>query len=1445
MGRNCPKFPDQEWKKDYRWRPEYRTPKGTPFSVPDVECDTCPTAFVTAKSRDWLWRRRQAELLWKSVGAQCWKPGAMPALEVDAFITIQSEEARYEAALDEAHDRIRDNRSKTMSDEIRIGVNIQTTNPDAIKKIRQEVALLGAEAKTTGEASEYLSKVLNEEAKVAGGLADGLQAIIKGEGKYADAIRESAAQTLLNLDKRNKVATEYLNLTRLNEQASKAATAEEKRAAKEAADAARQKLALMEQIDSSARKSFARVQAEMLGRAQSVIAEQRMEREAATGRQKMIEDTIAGIRREREERLKSDQDRRVAAADYTAWWGHQLDKREAAEKRQLRENAKAFRKHLADHEKEVRESADRIAATVNDATDGRSTNRRARALLLPFLGQGGAQMGPLGRIAVTGASFAAGTPGGEYGQVGLLSEASSVVSRMGTAGLVATAGAFVAVGLAKELYSITKASTEAAQELTNFANRLGLGTAEAERLQIMSKIVGVNFASLEAGARKLAAGLEEPNGAGRATADALRRMGIETQELTGKSREVGPVLLDFLSKLSKIPSETERIRLASLALGRESRELLPLLKNYSELDATVRQLGVTMSEGTVAELTRANQEINKMETAWEKLKKSLSAKIAPIVIPFVQTVTSLISPTSATPLNHSLKDYEFNPATGGYRLKSGSGSKDPMTTLLNFGSAQGERTAQDAASAKFRDSLMQTDELAISHKISDLKNQREDLQGKLSGRLDSESRTRLQGELNSKTAEERALEARLRGLRERAKPLADQIGSELEGLLRQVETIEARAAGEDTNEARKKAFLRKLRGQDATPAQLEKGGVAYDRLIAAQSVIDAQDVAKHRADLESRQRRAELTSETTLGAARLRSAQSEPESKAAIEELYAFTLAEAKKVYAFELAAANSIADEKERQKAVDSAISANVIRGLEAQQAHEMQILNLQIRQAEQKKALDARTRELIRSSERSELGKDFNAQERLAQAKAGFGEGPFAAMRALQIRKELASQLYQMEMDIAATTKDAGAREIQQLQAFLDLKAKGRDAEREHEIAIAEFRKKEMERVREEGGKVWDALTTKGFSGLKDLATAPFKGAGRTLFQNGYQEFTNGSKALGLDRIFSGQTETGADGTPKLTTVGRLLAGTPFGVDTSKMALEANTNVTKDNSRAVYALTQALSGGAASGGPIPGFLGLDQVLSNPAIISEKPKGLSDLFGGLFGKKPSASSAASGASGGWDDVWYAATGESSPGATAKSAKFAPFTTAGGRSSVAGGLFNSGATGGEKLASGAATAGALVGAAFGVLSGIKEGGARGGLTAASSVLGAAAALDPEPISKGILMLSALGTSLFKGVLGDPKKIFDQKVNDTLKANTYTAPEGRSVTSDLYGNDVSYDARGQARFMTPAQPIVVNVNAMDSQSFITRSSDIAAAVNHAIVSSRANPLVSTIQQAAFA
>jgi hypothetical protein len=98
LNRNCPKyFPEQEHVPGYCWIPEYKTSKGTPFEIFEVQSSECPKSVTSPLTKELLLqgsRQKNAQ----EMGISLYPAGEIEARLLDAFMIMERENARIREA---------------------------------------------------------------------------------------------------------------------------------------------------------------------------------------------------------------------------------------------------------------------------------------------------------------------------------------------------------------------------------------------------------------------------------------------------------------------------------------------------------------------------------------------------------------------------------------------------------------------------------------------------------------------------------------------------------------------------------------------------------------------------------------------------------------------------------------------------------------------------------------------------------------------------------------------------------------------------------------------------------------------------------------------------------------------------------------------------------------------------------------------------------------------------------------------------------------------------------------------------------------------------------------------------------------------------------------------------------------------------------------------------
>jgi hypothetical protein len=369
-----------------------------------------------------------------------------------------------------------------------------------------------------------------------------------------------------------------------------------------------------------------------------------------------------------------------------------------------------------------------------------------------------------------------------------------------------------------------------------------------------------------------------------------------------------------------------------------------------------------------------------------------------------------------------------------------------------------------------------------------------------------------------------------------------------------------------------------------------------------------------------------------------------------------------------------------------------------------------------------------------RSEL--DYTSQ--IIQLRTGPGGEVAAALRINDLRLTAAEKEFETTNDIVALEN-----------------TRTKLAYERGEIAEQEFARQKAQ-FREFSGGLLDSLFGGG-AGVSKFIEGAVKGLARTVFQNAATEFAYPE----LKKLIPKAGDANS-------TIGRLLAGTPFGADPTLKT--AGVTLTTAGTSLQEAADKLLAvGGVAGSGT-----------SGGGYLSSLP-GLGGIFSGVSKNNPFVFNA--------EDGTIGANPGFSPGVP-----YVPFDPNGPGSGApfAGGVTSKGAGyGGKALGVAAAAAGG-----FAAFHDFKTGGVKNDVAGVGALLGSAAAITAlipggQIVALGLGIASA-ATSLISSLLPDPKKVREDAITKEIERNKYLAPTALNISQDGSGNYTDTDRKGGLR-----------------------------------------------------
>lgn len=439
------------------------------------------------------------------------------------------------------------------------------------------------------------------------------------------------------------------------------------------------------------------------------------------------------------------------------------------------------------------------------------------------------------------------------GQLASLTRGAGALSG-GLGGIVTPAGlatvGILAIGAAaaKMSYDLVAEFAAAERETSNFADRIGVTLLQAEKLELMARLTGISINALEQSGRLLGEALENPATTGKKAADALHKLGIETVGLQGELKETGPIVLELLDKLSRIPDQATRFALANEVLGRGGKAIQPLIADYAELQRIAASLHVGEDAAGSAELLKADRAVKELSESWTLFVKSLATKIAPITISVL---------TKLTPDGHEARDdadmqgllngNSNEPGNVAARAQGIARNVKPIIDRnLQASLDQMRRLGEDAlktSGADFRAKDDKTKE-SLDEQLKAAKAAADKLRPDLRGdSIDKKTRATETAEYNKQTAEVTRLEAAIKAVAEGKKEAnrGDEEAIALRGERARLQ--EGELTGLDAINAKHDALIAKLREEDALYKKEHPGAKPNEKLTPANLAQIDQDTA--------------------------------------------------------------------------------------------------------------------------------------------------------------------------------------------------------------------------------------------------------------------------------------------------------------------------------------------------------------------------------------------------------------------------------------------------------------------------------------------------------------------------------------------------------------------------------------------------------------------------
>src|ERR1041385_9117959 len=199
----------------------------------------------------------------------------------------------------------------------------------------------------------------------------------------------------------------------------------------------------------------------------------------------------------------------------------------------------------------------------------------------------------------------------------------NLTSGVGKLGIIAGATLFGIGIAAKEGFTLVAEAGERAKSISNLSDILGSTNAEAEKLDAMAKIANVDIGGLTGFMRGLSKSLTEGGDEGKKGARALEELGIHARDSEGNLKGTYELLAEISRAGEKLDVREFEAKLTAMG-ARGAIALIPLLKNFDEVEGAAKRAGAGVNESLNHQLEVADDRLKTFGERWTILKGKLA-----------------------------------------------------------------------------------------------------------------------------------------------------------------------------------------------------------------------------------------------------------------------------------------------------------------------------------------------------------------------------------------------------------------------------------------------------------------------------------------------------------------------------------------------------------------------------------------------------------------------------------------------------------------------------------------------------------------------------------------------------------------------------------------------------------------------------------------------------
>ncbi len=223
----------------------------------------------------------------------------------------------------------------------------------------------------------------------------------------------------------------------------------------------------------------------------------------------------------------------------------------------------------------------------------------------------------------------------QSGFKGLAGAAGGLVGGLQTLVPLATGAGLVAMG---------KGAIDAADDMNDLSQKTGVSVERLSQLQQAADKSGTSLDAVGGAMVKLNRGLAE--GADSKAGEALKSLGINANDATGKLKSTDQIMLEVADKFAKMPDSAQKSALAMQLFGKSGADLIPLLNGGRD---SIESLSVTMTGKFAKGADEFNDKMVDLQTGMTRLGVSIGTALLPFIGKLTDALVVLVNGFNTLP----------------------------------------------------------------------------------------------------------------------------------------------------------------------------------------------------------------------------------------------------------------------------------------------------------------------------------------------------------------------------------------------------------------------------------------------------------------------------------------------------------------------------------------------------------------------------------------------------------------------------------------------------------------------------------------------------------------------------------------------------------------------------------------------------------------------------